>query len=203
MNGRRAAAGAGIALLGSQAGHLLAYQLRYGSAAQQIQSSGAHAYLPALTKTLAGLAAASLLACLFLVGLARILGRRQAVGERTPSLLRLMAALFTAQLALFVGQEVVEAHLAGIVSGPGFDLVLWGMLGQLPAALVGATALHWLLVRVAPAVANLKAILLQPARAPQPVPVLVSVSVTGRAVAFATTAQHGPFTRRGPPSSSR
>lgn len=202
MNGRRAAAGFGIAVLGSQAGHLLAYQLRFGGAAQQIQSSGAHAYFPALTKSVVGLAAASLLGCLFLIGLARILGGRRDVHEPRISLLRLVAALFTVQLALFVGQEIVEAQAAGIASGPGVDLVLWGMIGQLPVALVGAVALRWLFVRVERAVAGLKALLTAPVRVPLPAAVLVPVWTPGWAAGFVRTTPAGSFTRRGPPPSS-
>src|ERR1700716_3627333 len=50
-----------IVLLGAvaaQAGHLLTYQVLFGAAAQQVQSSGAHAYFPVLVKTFLGAAAA-------------------------------------------------------------------------------------------------------------------------------------------------
>ena len=50
-----------VGILGSQAGHLLVFQLRFGAAAQQVQSSGAHAYFPALAKTMLGAAAAIVL----------------------------------------------------------------------------------------------------------------------------------------------
>jgi hypothetical protein len=53
----------GVAIAGSQAGHLLAYQLRFGATAQQVQSSGAHAYFPLLARTSLGIAAIVLLAC--------------------------------------------------------------------------------------------------------------------------------------------
>jgi hypothetical protein len=69
----------GVAIAGSQAGHLLAYQLRFGAAAQQVQSSGAHAYFPLLARTSLGIMAAVLLASLFLIGLARVLTRRSSV----------------------------------------------------------------------------------------------------------------------------
>ena len=58
MSGRKKAlAIVGLGALGSQAGHLLAYQLRFGAAAQQVQSSGAHSYFPLLAKTALGVAA--------------------------------------------------------------------------------------------------------------------------------------------------
>ena len=47
----------GVAIAGSQAGHLLAYQLHFGAAAQRVQSSGVHAYFPLLARTSLGIAA--------------------------------------------------------------------------------------------------------------------------------------------------
>ena len=69
--GRFALAGLGLGLAASQAGHLLAYELRYGSAAAQLQSAGAHAYFPAVVKTGLGAAAAVTLLGLLVVGFAR------------------------------------------------------------------------------------------------------------------------------------
>lgn len=203
MNGRRVAAGFGIAALGSQAGHILAYQLRYGPAAQQVQSSGAHAYFPSLTKTFAGLTAAAFLGCLFLVGLSRVLGGRRDLRDQPVALLRLAAALYTAQLTLFVGQEIVESHAAGIANGPGFELVLWGMIGQLPVALVAAVALRWLLGRVEPAVAGLTAQFVPPVRAPLPAAVFVPIWAAGCGAHPASPHAARSFRRRGPPSSFR
>ena len=48
------------AVLGSQAGHLLVYELRFGSAAGQLQSTGAHFYFPAVAKTGLGIASLGL-----------------------------------------------------------------------------------------------------------------------------------------------
>ena len=77
MTGKRTwAAAFGLAMLGSQAGHLLAYQLRFGAVAQHVQSSGAHAYFPVLAKTSLGVVASAILAGLFITGLARALTGR-------------------------------------------------------------------------------------------------------------------------------
>jgi hypothetical protein len=153
-----------IVLLGAvaaQAGHLLIYQLLFGAAAQQVQSSGAHAYFPTVIKTALGAAAAITLGGLFLVGLARILPGRVQRGD-APSLLRLLAALFTIQLAMFLAQESVEAALSG-AAGISIDgLLLLGTLGQLPVAAFAAFALRFLLVEVVPALAEVRLYLAAP-----------------------------------------
>jgi hypothetical protein len=145
-----------IVLLGAvaaQAGHLLTYQVLFGAAAQQVQSSGAHVYFPALVKTALGAAAAITLGALFLVGLSRVLRGRVQQGD-SPSFLRPLAALFTIQLAVFAFQESVEAALSG---GPAYSvdgLLLWGTLGQLPLAALAAFGLRFFLVEVVPALAE-------------------------------------------------
>jgi hypothetical protein len=152
--GRLAAVGVALGLVASQAGHLIAYQVRYGAAAEQLQSAGAHAYFPTLVKSALGLFAASLLLALVAVGVARLLAARRVDSARAPSLLRLLAMLFCLQLTCFVVQETIEmAAGAPVASAPA--LLLWGTVGQLPAALVAALVLRWLAMRVAPAVAGL------------------------------------------------
>lgn len=187
-----------FAVLGAQAGHLLAYQLRFAGAAQQVQSSGVHGYFPALAKTLTGAGCAALLGCLLVIGLARVLGRRR-VAE-APSLLRLTAVLFTVQLALFVGQEVLEANLAGVAGRLGFELVLWGTIGQLPAAAAGAVALRWLLARVAPAVAELRALVATSVPATHAAPLLLPAFRAAGAPVLGEGLRRLPLTRRGPPA---
>ena len=190
---KRAAAVLGIALAGSQAGHLLAYELRFGAAAQVVQSTGQHAYFPLVVKTFLGAAALVLIASLLLVGFARIASSGTLETQSAPSLLRLVSILYTIQLTCFVVQETVEGESVS-------QVVLWGLVGQMPVALAGAIALRWLLARVAPAVARL-ALRLEPAlqlltfaKAPalQPTPVIVRVRRETLA---------GPSTRRGPPHS--
>jgi len=146
----------GLAVLASQAGHLLAYQLRFGAAAQQIQSSGAHLYFPGLVRASLGVAAMLILSGIFVVGLARILSGRPIRPDSTPPFLRLFAAMFTLQLAWFAGQEVVEALVAGAPVASAADLLLWGTLGQLPVALVAAAGLQWLLARVEAAITEIR-----------------------------------------------
>jgi hypothetical protein len=141
-----------LGLLGSQAGHLLAYQIKFGAAAHQIQSSGAHAYFPLVAKTALGAAAAALIGALLLVGLARILSGRRIRSTTRPSYVSLFAFLFSIQLAAFAAQEIVEAVIAGSSMRTAPDLMLWGTLGQLPVAAMGALALRWLSTRVESAV---------------------------------------------------
>ena len=126
-------------LIGSQAGHLLAYELRFGNAAQQVQSAGAHSYFPSLAKTGLGFAALTLLVVLFIVGAGRVATGRRIKPEAAPSFVPLVAALYTIQLACFAAQETIEA--------------LMGTLGQLPVAVVATVAVRWLGARLRPALA--------------------------------------------------
>src|SRR2546425_6889956 len=82
-------------LIGSQAGHLLAYELRFGNAAQQVQSAGAHSYFPSLAKTGLGVAALTLLVALLIVGAGRVATGRRIKPEAAPSFVPLVAALYT------------------------------------------------------------------------------------------------------------
>jgi hypothetical protein len=146
----------GFGLMGSQAGHLLAYQVRFGSAAQQLQSSGAHTYFPGLVRTILGIVAALVLAGMFAIGLARILSGRPIRSGSAPHYLRLVAALFTVQLAWFAGQEVGESLLAGTPVDSVANFLLWGTLGQLPVALIAAAGLRWLMTRVERAIEEIR-----------------------------------------------
>jgi uncharacterized membrane protein YjfL (UPF0719 family) len=156
MSVKRAWLAVGIAVLGSQAGHLLAYQLRFGAAAQAIQSSGPHVYFPGLVRASLGVAAALVLTGVFVVGLARMLSGRAIRPDSAPSFLRICAAMFTIQLVCFAGQEVVEALFVGAPVASVADLLLWGTLGQLPVALVAAAGLRWLLARFETAIAEVR-----------------------------------------------
>jgi len=156
MTVKRAWLTVGVAVVAAQAGHLLAYQFRFGAAAQQIQSSGAHLYFPGLVRASLGVAAALILFAVFVVGLARMLRGRSIRPDSAPPLLRLFAAMFTIQLAWFIGQEVVEALVAGAPVSSVADLLLWGTLGQLPVALVAAAGLRWLLASFEAAIAEIR-----------------------------------------------
>src|SRR5712692_5116996 len=153
MTGRRKVfAVLALGLLGSQAGHLLAYQMRFGAAAQGIQSTGAHGYFPMVAKMAVGAGAAALIGGPLLVGLARILSGRRARSVSEPAFISLLAVLFSIQLAAFASQEVVESLIAGSTVGSAPDLLLWGALGQLPIAVIAALALGWVGARVEAAV---------------------------------------------------
>jgi hypothetical protein len=154
---KRALAIAGLAVAGAQAGHLVAYQLRYGAAAAQLESTGAHAYYPALVKTVLGAAALVVIGALLVIAAARIAegGQRRRIAAG-PSFLNLLAVLFTLQLGWYIGQELTEAMVAGVAPDSGANLLLWGMVGQLPVALVATLVLKWLAVRFEAAVAALR-----------------------------------------------
>jgi hypothetical protein len=156
----------GCGSLGAQAGHLLAYQMQFGAAGQQIQSSGAHAYFPGVARTSLGMAAGLALTGMFVVGLGRILSGRPTRRGSAPNYLRLVATLFTLQLLLFAAQEVGEALVAGTPVASVAHILLWGTLGQLPVALIAAAGLRWLVARFEPAV---EAIRIALAAAPPPV----------------------------------
>ena len=203
MTGKRTArAVLGVGLAASQAGHLLAFQLRFGSAAQHLQGVGPHAYFPLLAKTALGAIAAVFVAGIFVVGLARVLGGRS--GRRIgsgPAYLELLACLFTIQLACFIGQEAGEAMVAGSAVDSAPHLLLWGTLGQLPVAAVAAVALGWLWTRFESAVHDLRSVLVG-SQAPQaPAPVAVALwPVSDRALLLSQVAG-ASLGKRGPPSS--
>ena len=203
MTAKRVWLAIGLAVLASQAGHLLAYQLRFGSGAQQIQSSGAHLYFPGLLRASLGVAAMLILSGVFVVGLARILSGRPIRADSTPPFLRLFAAMFTLQLAWFAGQEVVEALVAGAPVASAADLLLWGTLGQLPVALVAAAGVRWLLARVEAAITEIRIALASiPSQLFSPgiaIPVWIHA---GRAWIL-RSAVGASLAKRGPPSSLR
>jgi hypothetical protein len=194
----------GVGLAGSQAGHLLAFQLRFGSAAMQLESTGAHAYFPMLAKTAIGAVAAVLVIGMFVVGLARMLcGGRRVASSTGPKYIELLAALFTIQLAIFISQEVAEAMVGGFAAASAAHLLLWGTLGQLPVAAVAAIALGWLWIRLESAIDDLSAFF-SPTRVPWSPIVVVSGRwpVADRAMLLAGVAG-GSLGKRGPPTSSR
>jgi hypothetical protein len=146
----------GAGVLGAQAGHLLAYQLRFGAAAQQLESTGAHAYFPSIAKTGLGLAALAILTGGFVVAAARMVTGGRIEPGSAPAVVRLLALVYTIQLACFAGQETIEALLGGGPATSAPTLLLWGAMGQLPVAVAGSLAIRWLLVRVRPALAELR-----------------------------------------------
>jgi hypothetical protein len=204
MTVKRAGVTIAIGILGSQAGHLLAFQLIFGSAAQHLQSSGAHAYFPLLAKTALGAIGAALLAGMFVIGLARVVsGRSRITTGSQKSFIELVAILFTVQLACFVVQEVGEAIVAGTGPASAPFLLLWGTLGQLPVAAVAAIGLRWLWTRFEAAVEDLRAVLTS-VRTPR-IPALVKVEAWPAPNGALLRLQLAgcPLGKRGPPASMR
>jgi hypothetical protein len=193
----------GLAAFGSQAGHLLAYQLRFGAAAQHVQSTGAHGYFPLLAKTSLGLVGVVLVAGVLLIGLARVLtGRPSSRAIAGPSYLGLLALLFTVQLACFVGQEVGESLLAGSPVDSAPHLLLWGTLGQLPVAAIAAVALGWLARRYESAVNDVRAVVnARPSLFPLGAVAIPVWVAPGRARLLSRVAG-ASLAKRGPPVSS-
>jgi hypothetical protein len=194
----------GLGILASQAGHLAAYQLRFGAAAQHLQSSGVHGYFPLAVKSTLGLVAVLAIGGVFMVGAARALGGGRPRAGTAPAYLRLLAILFTVQLACFFGQEVIEAMVAGLPTDSAAHLLLWGALGQLPVAAVAAAGLRWLLVRFDSAIREIRVALASrpapaapaaPARAWAPVWPSPSPESMLDVVAGASMVKRGPPSR--------
>jgi len=193
-----------LGLLGSQAGHLLAYQLRFGAAAQQLQSTGAHTYFPLVAKTALGTVAAALIAGLVLVGLARILSGRRVRSDSEPSYVSVLAILFSLQLATFAVQEITEALIAGSIVMSAPDLLLWGTLGQLPVAVIAASALRWLSARVESAVGLIRDVVRADVSiTPAPTPAAPSVYAAPDLALFISRLAGPSLAKRGPPTSMR
>jgi hypothetical protein len=194
----------GFGVLLSQPGHLLLYRMQFGSAALAVQSSGAHAYFPTLVKTSFGLAGGALLLSLVVIGAARLVaGGSPARQPQGPPFVRMLALLFTVQMAAFGLQETVESMAAGVAVASAPHILLLGTVGQLPVAALGAIALKWLLVRVESAITEIRVALpsLRMPVAPVAAPVLARVrsdrDLLLRPVSGASLA------KRGPPSSLR
>jgi hypothetical protein len=191
----------GTALIGTQAGHLIAYQLRFGGAAMQVQSTGAHEYFLSAAKTGFGLAALVVLGLLLLIGAGRAVSGRRLEADSAAPFVRTLAAVYTIQLACYVIQETAEAMAGGGHLGSAPALMLWGAIGQLPVAVAVTLALRWLSTRVRPSLAAIRlagAVTLEefawalPASRPH----FATASVARRDVLTAG------FSRRGPPFSS-
>jgi len=179
-----------LALPMSQLGHALAYALQ-----RTPQDSGVHRYFPNLLAGLEGLTGAAVLGALLVVVLAHLLNPGLARRGRPARLAPLLVALLTVQLLIYLFQETAElAHVGRL---PSTGLLLWGVAGQLPVALVAALALRWLSVRFEPALRALSA--LEPAWLPAAL-VVATARTTGLVAVHSQTPgleQHGP---RAPPS---
>jgi hypothetical protein len=192
---------AAVAVVASQAGHLVAYWLSFGPASLAMEATGAHRYFPSLVKTGLGLAALLLVAALLVIGAGRVAGRRPLTRASSPSLVRVLAVLFSLQLALFVVQETAEALTGGSRLNSAVTLLMWGAAGQLPVSLVAAVALRWIGTRFGPALAAIRTRLARPRQRP-----IFAFAV--RSWPLAAGAVSGPariafsLRRRGPPPPS-
>lgn len=137
-------------LAGSQLGHALTYFVRFGVDAARYQSEGVHSYYPPLAAGLGGSLGAVLTTTLLVVAAARctILAPAGYRPRSTVRFLDVLGPVFAVQLLVFVGQETVEALASGQAVPSAGELLLWGTLGQLPAAAITATVTAWLLVRL-------------------------------------------------------
>jgi hypothetical protein len=195
-------------LAASQAGHLLAWQLRHGPAALTALRAGVHGYVPAITTIAFGLAGTAVLAALWMVALARIL-RFETVHGRGPRRLRRTPALdmaaffFTLQLAIYVVQETAEAAWVGYPRPSFADVLLWGSVGQLPIALVAGVALSWLSVRLEVAVAELRTGIRALPLSSLPALPVVRLWAPPDRVMLPIEVLGGAFTVRGPPRTMR
>jgi hypothetical protein len=193
----------GFGVLLSQLGHLLVYQLQFGSGAQLVQSTGAHAYFPAFAKTSTGLAAAAVLVSVLIIGAARLAtGRPVRIIRGGPSYMRLLGALFTIQLVAFAIQETAESIAAGGAIPTAPHLLLLGTVGQLPVAIIAALALKWIFVRIESAVLDLRTVVasIRFAIATLPLVLLPRVMSLEPALVEACPAA---YIKRGPPPSLR
>jgi hypothetical protein len=191
----------GTAVIGSQAGHLLAYQLRFGGAAMQVESTGAHEYFLASAKTGLGFAALALVGLFLLIGAGRVASGRRLEGDVPAPFVRTLAAVYTIQLACYVVQETAEAMAGAGGLGSAPSLMLWGAIGQLPVAFAVTIGLRWLGARVRPALA---AVRMPAATSVQEFACALSAPrlrfATARAASQDVLA--AGFSRRGPPFSS-
>jgi len=137
-------------LAGSQLGHALANYVRFGLDAGSRQSHGIHAYLPTLTGVVSAGVGGLLMTSLLALAAARSLGPPRA-GYRRRATLRfsdLLPAMFVAQLVVFGCQETIESLVGGAHLPSAIELLIWGTLGQLPAAAIASGILTWLLSRL-------------------------------------------------------
>ena len=186
---------------GSQLGHALAYLVRFGSAAGERQAAGVHAYFPGLIGAVSAGIGGALMACLVLVAAARLLrgARPGHRSRRAVGFLDLLPALFVCQLLVFMGQETIESFAGGGPVPSVVEQLLWGSLGQLPAACAAAAVLSWLSARTEAAWDVLLAAVAR--LAPEP---FLAIPMRGQRLDAApvralTSAFPSAFRKRGPP----
>jgi hypothetical protein len=192
-----------LALPVSQLGHAFAYGFRFGPAAAAIESQGIHAYFPALIHASAGILGLLLVVGLLTLAILRLL-LRVALGLRPGEgwpLLRVTAVLLAVQVAIFFGQETIEAVAAGEPPPNLGNLVWLGLLGQLPAACLTGLALNWISTALETAFRELRSSRAEQLSGPPAAAEVTLVGFPDLAGILAETASSA-FTKRGPPPTS-
>jgi hypothetical protein len=136
------------------------------------------------------------------VGAARLIAGRRIAQEGSPPFVRLLAALYTIQLASFGAQETIEAIAGGGQLSSVPALLLWGTAGQLPVAIGAALALRWLGARWRPALAAIAAPVASCSQRFVFATELVAAPQAGDAGVLRDSIAYA-FRRRGPPSFQR
>jgi len=186
----------------SQLGHQVAYLVRYGTDGLAYQSRSVHAYFPDMIKASGALLGLLALAVVLVLGAARVVRGGRSAGtaatmRRGVSCREALAFLLCIQLQLFLTQEIMEMVAAGQHVGL-LDLpVLWGLVGQLPVALLAALAVSWLSGRLVAAVRELR-LARSPRRRERPV-LLVQVWVEPARAALLSATAPATLGKRGPP----
>lgn len=139
----------------SQPGHLVAYLGRYGWRGLVLESRGVHVYFPGLLGASLALLGGLALVALLIAAAPRLLDcRRRAPGVPFGQLLLVLVLV---QVNVFAVQEMLELTSAGMALSTGalLGIVLWGVAGQLPLALLAAVALSLLSSRLLTALLTL------------------------------------------------
>jgi len=206
VNTRYLVGAAVLGLLLSQLGHTLAFLTQFGFHGLTLESTGVHAYYPAIGSISAAAVGLAGLVVLLIVGLARLLRGRSSElvkGSRTP-FLQLLAVLITVQLTVYLAQEVTEDIVSGdgVTVGSIVGILAWGTVGQGPLAILAAAALCWCSVRLSAALIALRS---NPARRlawPIPAPAVQS-SVNPSPARHLMKACRQALAKRGPPEPPR
>jgi hypothetical protein len=183
----------------SQLGHELAYLVHYGMAGLAIEQHGAHRYFPQILKISgAGLGLVAL-GALLVLAVDRALFESGCEPPRVElSRGEAFVCLLAIQLQLFLCQELIEMWAVGQpISVTNVPLV-WGLVGQLPVALVAALAFSWLSVRMVGAYKKPRAWLVAPP-VPRPPAIVIPIWTEPCSVTRATAAAPSIFLKRGPP----
>jgi hypothetical protein len=187
------------AIPSAQVGHYLAYWLRLGPAAVEVQARAEHAYYLSTLQVTLAVAGSAVLLVLVIGAVSRALNGLRSDEALAPrwSLPALVGFLLVAQLAVFFAQEMTEALAAGVGPPDAMSLLVFGLAGQAPVALAAGLALRILSATALGAVHRLR----RGARLPRPPASLASRPPRAAAVAVALGATSPvALLRRGPPS---